>query len=105
MGGHPVPLPVSPALEGEVLPPAEKYLITADPALTQRIAAFDDECRRMYREVSDDLGGDPLARDVQAQLLRTVLDPFSRVSNIPKRYRTNDAQPKPQGLTLRTRST
>lgn len=94
--GHPVPSP--PVLTGEVLPKVSESATAT--------AAFFDECKRAYREVSEQLGGDPLA--TTQDLMRVVLDPWSPVKHIPKKYRTEEPATPPTPtkgqLALKTRS-
>lgn len=102
MGQHPVPR--DKALEGEVLPPAPATIVAGTEG-TARLRAFYDECNRAYREVTEDVGVDPLA--VTHDLMRVIMDPWSSPLHIPKRYRelsaTPPALPKTQTLVLQTR--
>lgn len=101
--GHPVPVVKEPPIEGEILPPAtdrEPVAITAE--WVERRRAFIEECGRTYREVTEELGGDPL---VSSQWLTDLVsDPWSNPKHIPKRYRDDDKK-TPSGLALQTRRT
>lgn len=106
MAGHPVPVKKEPALEGEILPKAKN--VDPVPVTEEWVArqkSFITECGRTYREVTEDIGGDPLA--ATDHLMRVIRDPWSNPLHIPKRYReepaTPPALPKTQVLTLQTR--